>query len=71
MLRLREYCERVRDDAYGGSIELVEDGITAMENELGAAGEENVICGSDTGSYFPHTSAYQSAGPLYEVCGEV
>ena len=42
MLRLREYCERVRDDAYGGSIELVEDGITAMENELGAAGEENV-----------------------------
>lgn len=34
MLRLREYCERVRDDAYGGSIELVEDGITAMENEF-------------------------------------
>lgn len=34
MLRLKEYCDRVRDDAYGGSIELVEDGITAMANEL-------------------------------------
>lgn len=33
-LSLKEYCERVRDDAYGGSIELVEDGITAMGNEI-------------------------------------
>lgn len=34
MLRLNEYCDRVRDDAYGGSVELVEDGITAMANEI-------------------------------------
>ena len=32
MLRLKEYCDRVRDDAYGVSLELVEDGITAMSN---------------------------------------
>lgn len=42
MLRLKEYCERVRDDAYGGSIELVEDGITAMENEMETAMTEDI-----------------------------
>lgn len=34
MLRMEEYCKNVKDDAYGGSIELVEDGITAIENEM-------------------------------------
>lgn len=34
MLRIKEYCERVRDDAYGGSLELVQDGMIAMKNEL-------------------------------------
>lgn len=43
MLRMKEYCERVRDDAYGGSIELVEDGITAIENEI-AVCEKDIMC---------------------------
>lgn len=43
MLRLNEYCERVRDDAYGGSVELVEDGITAMENEISAYDGNQVV----------------------------
>ena len=43
MLRLKEYCDRVRDDAYGGSVELVEDGITAMANEIQATEPENIM----------------------------
>ena len=42
MLRLKEYCDRVRDDAYGGSVELVEDGITAMANEIGPRNQKTL-----------------------------
>lgn len=42
MLRLEEYCKNVKDDAYGGSIELVEDGLTAMRNEVIANQNRNV-----------------------------
>ena len=43
MLRLKEYCDRVRDDAYGGSVELVEDGITAMANEIRATEPKDIM----------------------------
>ena len=34
MITIQEYCEKIRNDAYGGSIEVVEDGLLTMENEL-------------------------------------
>ena len=43
MLRMKKYCENVKNDAYGGSIELVEDGITAIENELEARKPDDVM----------------------------
>ena len=43
MLRMEKYCENVKNDAYGGSIELVEDGITAIENELEARKPDDVM----------------------------
>lgn len=45
MLRLKEYCDRVRDDAYGGSVELVEDGITAMACEIEAEEPDDILEG--------------------------
>ena len=34
MITIQEYCEKIKNDAYGGSIEVVEDGLLTMENEL-------------------------------------
>jgi len=34
VLMVKEFCERVRDDAYGGAAELVDDAILALINEL-------------------------------------
>ena len=34
MLRLKEYCDRVRDDAYGGSTELVKGSLDALKEDM-------------------------------------
>lgn len=41
MLSISEYCDRVKRDAYGGSIELVEDGILAIKSEIESGSFEN------------------------------
>lgn len=51
MLLIKEYCERVRDDAYGGSAELVDDGILTLKNELnaGSFGDGDAVLNMLTG----------------------
>ena len=49
MLTLQEYCKRVKMDAYGGSCELVDDGILALCNEIKARradfADARALCG--------------------------